>query len=31
MGITKGRTTVFNQHNEAVMTFVANGLIRTRP
>jgi len=31
MGITKGRTTVFNQHDEAVMTFVANGLIRTRP
>lgn len=31
MGITKGRTTVFNQHDEPVMTFVANGLIRTRP
>ena len=31
MGITKGRTTVFNQHDEAVMTFGANGLIRTRP
>jgi acyl dehydratase len=31
MGIIKGRTTVFNQHDEAVMTFVANGLIRTRP
>ena len=31
MGITKGRTTVFNQHGEPVMTFVANGLIRTRP
>jgi len=31
MGITKGRTTVFNQHDEVVMTFVANGLIRTRP
>ncbi|MGN6820398.1 MAG: MaoC family dehydratase [Sphingomonas sp.] len=31
MGITKGRTTVFNQRDEAVMTFVANGLIRTRP
>lgn len=30
MGITKGRTTVFNQHDEPVMTFVANGLIRTR-
>lgn len=31
MGITKGRTTVFNQHDEVVMTFVANGLIRARP
>jgi acyl dehydratase len=31
MGITKGRTIVFNQNDEAVMTFVANGLIRTRP
>jgi acyl dehydratase len=31
MGITKGRTTVLNQHDEPVMTFVANGLIRTRP
>ena len=31
MGITKGRTIVFNQHDEAVMSFVANGLIRTRP
>jgi acyl dehydratase len=31
MGITKGRTIVFNQHDEVVMTFVANGLIRTRP
>jgi acyl dehydratase len=31
MGITKGRTTVFNQHDQPVMTFVANGLIRTRP
>ncbi|THD34866.1 MAG: MaoC family dehydratase [Sphingomonas sp.] len=30
MGITKGRTTVFNQHDQPVMTFVANGLIRTR-
>lgn len=30
MGITKGRTTVFNQADEVVMTFVANGLIRTR-
>jgi acyl dehydratase len=31
MGITKGRTTVFNQHDQAVMTYIANGLIRTRP
>jgi len=31
MGITKVRTTVFNQHDQPVMTFVANGLIRTRP
>lgn len=31
MGITRGRTTVFNQHDQPVMTFVANGLIRTRP
>jgi len=31
MGITKGRTIVLNQHDEAVMAFVANGLIRTRP
>lgn len=31
MGITKGRTTVFNQHDQPVMTFIANGLIRTRP
>ena len=30
LGLTKARTTVFNQHDEAVMTFVANGLIRTR-
>lgn len=30
MGITRGRTTVFNQHDQPVMTFVANGLIRTR-
>lgn len=31
MGITKGRTTVFNQHDEPVMSFIGNGLIRTRP
>lgn len=31
MGITRGRTTVFNQDDQPVMTFVANGLIRTRP
>lgn len=31
MGITKGRTTVFNQHDQTVMTYIANGLIRTRP
>ncbi|MBS0478904.1 MAG: MaoC family dehydratase [Proteobacteria bacterium] len=31
MGITTGRTTVFNQRGEPVMTFVANGLIRTKP
>ena len=31
MGILKGRTTVFNQRDEPVMTFVSNGLIRTRP
>jgi acyl dehydratase len=31
MGITKSRTTVFNQHDEPVMTLVANGLTRTRP
>ena len=30
LGITKARTTVFNQDGEAVMTFVANGLIRSR-
>lgn len=31
MGLTRGRTTVFNQHDEPVMTFVANGLVRRRP
>jgi acyl dehydratase len=31
MGITKSRTTVFNQDDAPVMTLIANGLIRTRP
>lgn len=31
MGIVRGRTTVFNQNGIAVMTFVANSLIATRP
>ena len=31
MGITKSRMDVFNQHDALVMTFVSNGLIRTRP
>lgn len=31
MGITKSRTTVFNQDDVPVMTLIANGLIRTRP
>lgn len=31
MGIVRGRTTVFNQDNVAVMTFVASTLIATRP
>ena len=30
MGIFKSRMTVFNQHDVAVMTFVSNGMIRTR-
>lgn len=30
MGITKSRTTVFNQNDEVVMTMVANGLIGVR-
>ncbi len=30
MGLFKGRTTVFNQHDEPVMTMVSTGLIRTR-
>ena len=31
MGITRSRTTVFNQDGVAVMSFVGTGLIRTRP
>lgn len=31
MGITKSRMTVFNQDDVAVMRFVSNGLIATRP
>lgn len=31
MGITKSRMTVFNQDDMAVMRFVSNGLIATRP
>ena len=31
MGIFKSRMTVFNQHDVAVMTFVSNGLVATRP
>ncbi|MFW2851679.1 MaoC family dehydratase [Sphingomonas sp. TX0543] len=30
MGIFKSRMTVFNQHDEPVMTMISNGLIRTR-
>ena len=30
MGITRSRTTVFNQHDVAVMSFLASGMIRTR-
>ena len=30
MGITKSRQMVFNQHNEAVLSMVSNGLIRVR-
>jgi acyl dehydratase len=30
MGITKSRQTVFNQHNEAVLSMVSNGLIMVR-
>lgn len=31
MGSFRGRTTVFNQHGEPVMTVISIGLIRTRP
>lgn len=31
MGITKGRLTVYNQDDVAVMTMISNGLIATRP
>jgi len=31
MGSYRSRMTVFNQHDEPVMTFVSIGLIRTRP
>ena len=31
MGLFKSRMTVFNQHDVAVMTFVSNGMVRTRP
>jgi len=31
MGIFKSRLTVFNQDDVAVMTFISNGLIATRP
>lgn len=31
MGLFKSRMTVFNQHDVPVMTFVSNGMIRTRP
>lgn len=31
MGSYRGKTTVFNQHGEPVMTVISIGLIRTRP
>lgn len=31
MGSFRSRMTVFNQHDEAVMSFVSIGLVRTRP
>ena len=31
MGLIKSRLTVFNQHDEPVLTMVSNGMIATRP
>lgn len=31
MGLVKSRLTVFNQHDEAVLTMVSNAMIATRP
>jgi len=31
MGIFKSKMTVFNQDGVAVMTFISNGLVATRP
>jgi hypothetical protein len=31
MGLYKSRMTVFNQDDVAVLRFISNGLIRTRP
>ena len=30
MGLTKTRSTVFNQHDEPVMSMIANGMVRVR-
>ena len=30
MGLTKARTTVFNQHDQPVMSMIANGLVKVR-
>ena len=30
MGLTKTRSTVFNQNDEPVMTMVANGMVQVR-
>ncbi len=30
MGLTKTQSTVFNQHNEPVMSMIANGMVRVR-
>ena len=30
MGITKSKTTVYNQHDEVVLTMIANGLMSVR-